>query len=93
MKSPSTKLMAAAAVVVFAVVAAIATASDTATPGVHNGVITACIEPVTQGNAATSGDLNMLQCVKGAKKISWSIKGPAGPEGAKGPRARRGRRP
>ena len=70
MKSPSTKLMAAAAVVVFAVVAAIASASDTAKPGVHNGVITACIEPVTAGNSATSGDLNMLHCVKGAKKVS-----------------------
>ena len=61
-KSPSTKLLAAAAVVVFAVVAAIAGASNTATPGVHNGVVTACVEPVTKGNKATSGDLNMLHC-------------------------------
>jgi Collagen triple helix repeat (20 copies) len=90
MKSPSTKLMAVAAVVVFAVVVGIAVASNIATPGVHNGVVTACIEPVTQGNAATSGDLNMIHCAKGAKKLSWSIKGPAGPEGAKGPEGPRG---
>ena len=84
MKSPSTKLMAAAAVVVFVVVAGIAGASVFVKPGVHNGVITACIEPVTQGNAATSGDLNMFHCAKGAKQLSWHIKGPAGQAGAKG---------
>ena len=84
MKPPSTKLMAVAAVVVFAVVAGIAGASIFVKPGVHNGVITACIEPVTQGNPATSGDLNMFHCAKGAKRLSWNIKGPAGPEGAKG---------
>ena len=45
-------------VLFFAVVAAIAGASNTARPGVHNGVITACVEPPTKGNRATSGDLN-----------------------------------
>jgi hypothetical protein len=85
MGSRSRKLIAAGAAAVFALVAGIAGASLFSTPGVHNGVITACIEPVTKGNAATSGDLNMLNCPKGAKKISWSIKGPAGAEGAKGP--------
>src|SRR5262245_8211510 len=93
MKSPATKLLAAAAVGVFAVVATIAAASDTKTvsnaqtPGVHNGVITACVEPPTKGNKATSGDLNFLVCLKGARKISWNIrgpKGPAGPPGAQG---------
>ncbi len=44
-------------------------------PGVHNGVITACVEPLTKGNRATSGDLNFLACLKGALKISWNIQG------------------
>src|SRR3954469_23420842 len=90
MKSLSTKLLAAAAVVVFAVVATIAAASDTRTvsntqtPGVHNGVITTCVEPATKGNKATSGDLNFLVCLKGAKRLSWNIRGPRGPAGAAG---------
>ncbi len=83
MKPPSTKLLAVAGIGLFAVVAAIAGASNTRTPGVHDGVITACVEPHTNGNEATSGDLNMVRC-KGAKKLSWSIRGPAGPEGANG---------
>ncbi len=90
MKSRSPKLVATAAVVAFAVAAGIAGASIFGKPGVHNGVITACIEPVTKGNAATSGDLNMLNCAKGAKNLSWNIKGPAGPEGAKGPEGPKG---
>ena len=49
MKAPSTKLLVSAGVVIFAVVAAIAGASNTVRPpGVHNGVITACIEPFTK---------------------------------------------
>ncbi len=84
MKPPSTRLLAVAGVVVFAVVVAVAAASNTLLPGVRDGVITACIEPVTQGNEATSGDLNMFHCAKGAKRLSWSITGPAGQEGANG---------
>ena len=45
MKSPSTKRLTAGVVVLFGGVAAIAAVSNTATPGVHNGVVTACIEP------------------------------------------------
>src|SRR5579862_3055845 len=90
MRAPSTKLLAVAGVVLFAVVAGIAGAGLVTKPGVHNGVITACIEPVTQGNAATSGDLNMFHCAKGAKTLSWNIRGPVGPEGAKGPEGPKG---
>ena len=69
----------------------------TQTPGVHNGVVTACVEPATKANKATSGDLNVLACLKGATKISWSITGPEeqGQQGqqvrteAKAPQARR----
>ena len=49
-RSPSTKLLAAAGVVLFATVATIAGAGNTQQPGVRNGVITACIEPPTKGN-------------------------------------------
>ena len=86
MKPPPTKLLAATAVVVFGAVVAIATASNDAPPGgVHNGVVTACVEPATKGNRATSGDLNLLVCVKGARRISWNIRGPSGPAGPAGP--------
>jgi hypothetical protein len=84
-RSASTRLMAVAAVVVFATVAAIAAASNDQLPGIHNGVITACVEPPTKGNKATSGDLNFLACLKGARKISWNITGPRGPAGPAGP--------
>ena len=81
-KAPSRTLLGAAAVVVFAAVAAIATAGDTAVPpGVHSGVVTACVEPATKGNRATSGDLNVLVCLKGARRISWNIRGPRGVRG------------
>jgi hypothetical protein len=63
-------------------------AGRTQVPGVHNGVITACVEPPVKGNRATSGDLNVLVCLKGARKISWNIRGPrglVGPKGAPGP--------
>ena len=82
-KSASARRLAAVAVVLFATVAAVATASISETLGVHNGVITACVEANTPGNPATSGDLNMVRC-KGAKKLSWNIKGPAGPTGPAG---------
>lgn len=84
MITPSTKLLAVAAVVSFAVVATVAGASNTAREGIHNGVITACVEPPTKGNRATSGDLNFLICLKGARKISWNIRGIRGPAGAAG---------
>ena len=83
-RSPSTKLLAAAGVVMFATVATIAGAGNTQQPGVRNGVITACVEPPTKGNRATSGDLNVLVCLKGARRISWNIRGPRGLPGAKG---------
>ena len=87
-KSPATKLLAVAAVLVFAVVAAVAGASNVARPGIHNGVITACVEPATKGNRATSGDLNFLICLKGARQVSWNIRGPSGPAGANGAQGR-----
>ena len=64
-RSPSTKLLAAAVVVSFAAATAVAGAGNTThRPGIHNGVITACVEPATKGNRATSGDLNFLVCLK-----------------------------
>src|SRR3954447_22015409 len=90
MKPISTKLLAVAAVVVSATVVAIAGASSTQIPGVHNGVITACVEPPTKGNRATSGDLNFFRCAKGARKLSWNIRGPRGPAGAAGARGAAG---
>ena len=90
LKSASTRRLAAVVVVLFAAVAAIATASTSQTPGIHNGVITACVEPPTKGNKATSGDLNFLVCLKGAKKVSWSIRGPRGPAGPAGAQGAQG---
>src|SRR5262249_29553988 len=74
----------------FAAVAAIAAADSALSPGIHNGVITACVEPPTKGNKATSGDLNFLVCLKGARKVSWNIRGPKGPAGPAGPAGPRG---
>jgi len=88
MRSPSRKLLAFAAVVLFAAVTAIAGATNTQNrPGIHNGVITTCVEPPTKGNRTTSGDLNFLVCLKGARKVSWNIRGPRGPAGPAGARA------
>ena len=86
MNSPSRKLLAVAGVFVFAVVAAIAAADSAVSPGVRKGVVTACVEPATKGNKATSGDLNMSSfvCGKGARTISWNIRGPKGPAGPAG---------
>ncbi len=84
MGSSSTVRLAAAAVVLFAVIASVAGASNTATPGVHNGVVTACVEPATKGNEATSGDLKLSGCPKGSRQISWNISGPKGANGANG---------
>src|SRR3954449_3852536 len=89
-KSPSTTLLVGAAVVVFGAVAAIATAGDSAVPGAHNGVVTACIEPPTKGNRATSGDLNVLVCLKGERRISWNVRGPRGVRGLAGPAGAQG---
>jgi hypothetical protein len=91
MQSLSTKLLlAAAAVGSFAAVTTIAGATSSQQPGVHNGVITACVEPPTKGNLATSGDLNFLVCLKGARKISWNIRGPRGPAGKAGAQGAQG---
>ena len=92
--------MATTAVISLIVIVWVASASDSAgpRPGVHNGIITACVEPATKGNRATSGDLNLLVCLKGAKKIVEHQKraartgGPAGAQGAQGRQARRVRR-
>jgi hypothetical protein len=89
-------LMATMAVISLIVLVSLASAKNSAGPpaGVHNGVVTACVEPPTKGNRATSGDLNMIVCAKGARKISWNVRGPrglrglagpAGPAGAQGP--------
>jgi hypothetical protein len=83
MKSPSSQLLAAV-VVLFAAVASLASADSAVTPGVHNGVITACIEPIVKGNIATSGDLKFA-CLKNYRKISWNIRGRTGPAGPAGP--------
>src|SRR3954469_21285977 len=78
-------LVAAAAAGAFVAVASLASAGSKAPPaGVHNGVVTACVEPPTRGNPATSGDLNMIVCAKGARRISWNIRGPRGPAGPAG---------
>ena len=91
MRSPSRKLLALAAVVLFAAVTAIAGATNTQhRPGIHNGVITTCVEPATKGNRTTSGDLNFLVCLKGARKVSWNIRGPRGLSGPEGPTGARG---
>jgi hypothetical protein len=84
--SPGRNWLLAAAVVVSSIaVASIASADSSQRPGVHNGVVTACVEPLTKGNRATSGDLNVLVCLKGYKKISWNIRGPRGLRGPAGP--------
>src|SRR3954451_24278364 len=79
-------LVVAAAAAAFVAVASLASAAGKARPpaGVHNGVVTACVEPPTKGNPATSGDLNMIVCAKGARRISWNIRGPRGPAGPAG---------
>src|SRR5262245_50768099 len=75
-------LMAGTAVVLFVAMVSLASADSTQTPGVHNGVITVCIEPATKGNKATSGDLNLLVCASGARRLSWNVRGPRGPAGS-----------
>jgi hypothetical protein len=73
-RSPATKLLAVAGVVRFAMVATVAGAGNTTPgPGIHNGVITGCVEPPTKGNRSTSGDLNFLACSKGARSQMYRI--------------------
>src|SRR3954451_16604150 len=95
MNSHRNLLLALAVLVACVAATSIASASSTAVPlaGVRNGVITVCIEPPTKGNRATSGDLNLLVCAKGARRLSWNVRGPrgirgiagkAGPAGAQG---------
>ena len=88
--SPSRKLLAVAGVTLFATVATIAGAGNTQQPGVRNGVITACVDPPTKGNRAARGDLNVLVCSKGARRISWNIRGPRGLRGLPGPAGAQG---
>ena len=96
LESPSKKLLAVVGVAVFAVFAVVAGASVTSTPGVHNGVVTACVEPYTKGNQDTSGDLKLADCPKGAKPITWNVSGPkgqtgpAGSQGGQGPAGAQG---
>src|SRR5262249_59730813 len=80
-------LLALAVLVACVAAASIASANNTAIPpaGIHNGVITVCIEPPTKGNRATSGDLNLLVCAKGARRLSWNVRGPRGIRGIAGP--------
>jgi hypothetical protein len=83
-KSPKVSWpLVAGVVVAFGAVASLASGGGTLKPGVHNGVITVCIEPPTKGNPATSGDLNIIHC--GRRMLSWNIRGPKGPQGAAGP--------
>ena len=71
--------------VVFAAAATIAGAANTThRPGVHNGVITTCVERLTKAISPRPETRNFLVCVKGARKISWNIRGPRGPAGSKG---------
>ena len=84
LESPSKKLLAVVGVAVFAVFAVVAGAGVTSTPGVHNGVVTGCVEPYTKGNQDTSGDLKLADCPKGAKTITWNISGPTGQSGPAG---------
>jgi Collagen triple helix repeat (20 copies) len=93
-KAPRRTWIAASTAVV-SLIAVVSLASAAGPPaGVHNGVVTACVEPPTKGNKATSGDLNLVVCAKGARKISWNVRGrrgvagppgPAGANGAQGP--------
>ena len=95
MKPPPTKALAATAVVVFARGRRDCYSQrHDALPGrVHNGVITACVEPPTKGNKATSGDLNFLVCLKGARESLLEHQGAEGTSRRGGfePRPWRGR--
>jgi len=72
--------------VVFGAVASFAWARGEASPpGIHNGVITVCVEKPQKSNLKTSGDLNFLHCFSGERRVSWNIRGPAGPPGPAGP--------
>ena len=88
-----TRLVAALAAAAFVAVVSLASADSTLRPGVKNGVITACVEPLTQGQRFTSGDLNFIRCAGGAKQVSWNIRGRRGligPRGATGPQGATG---
>src|SRR5262245_62721725 len=53
-KAPRRTWLVAAAVVVSFTTVSLASAGSSQKPGIHNGVITACVEPPTKGNKATS---------------------------------------
>jgi hypothetical protein len=103
LKSRGKILMLAVAVLVSSVaVASLASAESTQSTqqlGVHNGIITACVEPFVKGDRQTSGDIKLNFCRKGYRKLAWNQRGlrgaagpkgdpgaagPAGPAGAKG---------
>src|SRR4051794_34804690 len=92
MNSHRNLLLALAVLVACVAAASIASANSTVVPqaGVHNGVITVCIEPPTKGNRSTSGDLNLLVCLKGARRISWNVRGPRGVRGLAGAQGAQG---
>lgn len=50
--------------------------------GVHNGVITACVE--NRGDAATFGDMKLNNCHKGFNTIKWNQRGRRGLRGLTG---------
>jgi len=90
-KSPAKILLVVVAVVVsFVVVTSFASAGSRQNVGtilkggVHNGVITACIEPLRKNDIATSFDLK-FKCLRNYRTISWNIRGPRGPRGVRGP--------
>jgi hypothetical protein len=84
MRLPSHGLVAVTVVLVCAAGVSLAAASSGVPLGIHNGVITACVEPTVKGDPATSGDMKLNDCRKGYRKFSWYVRG-AGPAGAAGP--------
>jgi hypothetical protein len=82
--SAKTLLLAMAGVGSLVTVTTFASADSSRVLGVHNGVITACVEPTIKGNPDTSGDMKFAHCHKGYQKISWNIRGPKGPKGNPG---------
>jgi hypothetical protein len=64
------------------VFASLAIGGSSSRLGVHNGVITACVE--TKGITPTIGDIKLSHCQKGYSTLKWNIKGPRGLRGLTG---------
>ena len=79
-----TRLVAVLAVAAFVAVVSLASADSTLRPGVKNGVITACVEPLTQGQRFTSGDLNFIRCAGGRQADLLEHQGSAGTDRSNG---------